>query len=121
MKTLVWKCSHCGRDKFSRPFEPHRCNGGFRKRFKVKTTYLLNYRRQGEELWTLEGIVSDRGVAERVFTMCAAEGDPIVLSSVSGEAAEGGFDETLRLCGYPSNSNKIADPPGTILKKANVE
>jgi hypothetical protein len=27
-------CRLCGRDKFSKPGQPHRCAGGFRKRFK---------------------------------------------------------------------------------------
>ena len=31
-----WTCLLCGRDKFSRPGEPHRCLGGFRKRFKAE-------------------------------------------------------------------------------------
>jgi hypothetical protein len=29
-----WKCQLCGRDKFSRPGQPHKCLGGFRKNFK---------------------------------------------------------------------------------------
>ncbi len=32
MKTF--KCLLCGRDKFSRPGEPHKCWHGFTKRFK---------------------------------------------------------------------------------------
>ena len=29
-----WRCSACGRDKFTRPGQPHWCNGVYRKRFK---------------------------------------------------------------------------------------
>lgn len=29
-----WMCRLCGRDKFTKPGQPHRCQGGFRKRFK---------------------------------------------------------------------------------------
>ena len=30
----VWTCRLCGRDKFSRAGQPHRCSGGYRKNFK---------------------------------------------------------------------------------------
>lgn len=29
-----WTCVLCGRDKFSRPGQPHHCSGGYRKNFK---------------------------------------------------------------------------------------
>jgi len=29
-----WTCVLCGRNKFSRPGQPHRCSGGYRKNFK---------------------------------------------------------------------------------------
>lgn len=32
---VKWMCRLCGRDKFARPGEPHKCVGGFRKRFKA--------------------------------------------------------------------------------------
>ena len=28
-----WTCILCGKSKFSRPYQPHNCAGGFRKRF----------------------------------------------------------------------------------------
>lgn len=31
-----WTCLLCGRDKFSRPGQPHLCGGVFRKRFKAE-------------------------------------------------------------------------------------
>lgn len=30
----AWTCRLCGRDRFSRPGQPHRCSGGYRKNFK---------------------------------------------------------------------------------------
>ena len=31
-----WTCLLCGRDKFDRPGQPHKCTSGFRKRFKAE-------------------------------------------------------------------------------------
>lgn len=31
---VVWRCPYCGRDKFQKRFQPHKCVGGFRKNFK---------------------------------------------------------------------------------------
>ena len=31
-----WTCLLCGRSKFTRPGQPHRCQGGTRKRFKAE-------------------------------------------------------------------------------------
>ena len=31
---VFFTCLLCGRDKFTRAGQPHRCQGGFRKRFK---------------------------------------------------------------------------------------
>lgn len=31
---MTYKCTLCGRNKFDRPYAPHRCSGGFRKNFK---------------------------------------------------------------------------------------
>jgi hypothetical protein len=31
-----WTCLLCGRYKFTRPGQPHRCRGGTRKRFKAE-------------------------------------------------------------------------------------
>jgi hypothetical protein len=42
IETRRWKCVLCGRSKFARPGQPHRCNGQFRKRFR-RTAELLGY------------------------------------------------------------------------------
>lgn len=35
---MVWTCPICGRDRFDKKYQPHRCIGGFRKRgFGLKT------------------------------------------------------------------------------------
>lgn len=42
IETRRWKCVLCGRNKFTSPGQPHRCNGQFRKRFK-RAAELLGY------------------------------------------------------------------------------
>ena len=29
---MKYQCLNCGRDKFDRPFQPHKCSGNYRKR-----------------------------------------------------------------------------------------
>ena len=29
---MLYRCPLCGRDKFDRPYQPHNCVGGFRKK-----------------------------------------------------------------------------------------
>lgn len=36
-----WKCWKCGRDKFDRPYVPHNCDSGYRKRRFNKFTIPL--------------------------------------------------------------------------------
>lgn len=35
-RVVQWTCLLCGRNKFSRAGQPHRCAGGYRKRFKAE-------------------------------------------------------------------------------------
>ena len=50
---LRWTCLLCGRDKFSRPGQPHKCTGGFRKRFKAEAA-----RRGIDNAWVQTPITS---------------------------------------------------------------
>lgn len=36
VSSAFWTCLLCGRSKFTRPGQPHRCQGGDRKRFKAE-------------------------------------------------------------------------------------
>lgn len=46
-RIIRYKCSLCGRDKFSRPYQPHKCRGNFRKSKFGKFKKIVKY--EGEK------------------------------------------------------------------------